>query len=145
MLKKAMVTVAVAASAAGVPAAAAPQALALGGGTGTAAVGGDAAPVALGDRMTRGGMSLRAALERTSPHTMCVGVPAVADVGSLVGVPAPVAPQEPAAASSPPSRTCAENSPRAPRVMGEEPLSGIRDAVPALSGNGGTENGRTIR
>lgn len=144
MLKKAMATAVVAASAAAVSAAAAPQALALGEDSGRAATGGESAPSAFGTGMTSDDVSPRAVLERTAPHAMRVGVPSRADMGSLVGLPSQAAVREAAAPSGVRGPSRAENSPRASGATAAATLSGLRDAVPAAApGNGAGHDGIT--
>ncbi|MFJ7493834.1 rodlin [Streptomyces sp. NPDC097727] len=63
----------------------------------------------------------------------CVGLPARADAGSLVGVLMPVAAQGVGVLALPQNQQCAENSTRA---KGDEALSHLLDDIPVLSGNG---------
>ena len=66
----------------------------------------------------------------------CIGLPAKANAGSLVGV-VPVTAQDIPVLSSPQNQQCVENSTQA---KGDEPLSHILDDISALSANG-TNNG----
>ncbi|MEU3981368.1 rodlin [Streptomyces sp. NPDC026672] len=133
MLKKAMAVAAVAASVVGASAALAPQALAIGNDTGTTSASGNAAQESFGNSATAGAMSPQATLVQSSLNKLCVGLPAKADVGSLVGVVAPVTVQDIPVLSSPQNQQCVENSTQA---KGDEPLSHILDDISALSGNG---------
>ncbi|RFU83479.1 RdlA protein [Streptomyces triticagri] len=132
MLKKAMAAAAVAASVVGVSAAAAPQALAIGDDGGTTSVSGNGSTQEYGNSSTAGDMSPQLGLVQGSLNKPCVGLPAKANVGSLVGV-VPVAVQDIPVLSAPQNQQCTENSTQA---KGDEPLSHILDDIPVLSGNG---------
>ncbi|MFJ8791357.1 rodlin [Streptomyces sp. NPDC102462] len=136
MIKKVLASAAVAASVVGVSATAAPQALAIGNDNGTTSASGNGASQAYGNSATFGNMSPQMALIQGSLNKPCVGLPAKANVGSVVGL-VPVAVQDVPVLSSPQNQQCVENSTQA---KGDEPLSHILDDVSALSGNG-TGNG----
>jgi hypothetical protein len=131
-MKKLWATAAIAASVAGISAAAAPQALAIGDDGGTTSVSGYGATQSFGNSATYGSMSPQMALIQGSLNKPCVGLPAKANVGSLVGV-VPIAVQDVPVLSSPQNQQCVENSTQA---KGDEPLSHILDDIPVLSGNG---------
>ncbi|WP_405879850.1 rodlin [Streptomyces sp. NBC_01136] len=131
-MKKLWATAAIAASVAGISAAAAPQALAIGDDGGTTSVSGYGAEQSFGNSATYGNMSPQMALIQGSLNKPCVGLPAKANVGSLVGV-VPIAVQDVPVLSSPQNQQCVENSTQA---KGDEPLSHILDHIPVLSGNG---------
>ncbi|MFJ8791358.1 rodlin [Streptomyces sp. NPDC102462] len=132
MLKKAMAVAAVAASVVGASAALAPQALAIGNDTGTTSASGVGAQEAFGNQVTGGDLSPQTTLVQSSLNKLCVGLPAKANVGSVVGA-VPVAVQDVPVLSSPQNQQCVENSTQA---KGDEPLSHILDDISALSGNG---------
>ncbi|MGW3955109.1 rodlin [Streptomyces sp. NPDC004752] len=131
-MKKLWATAAVAASVAGLAGAAAPQALAIGNDTGTTSASGNGAQSEFGNSATYGAMSPQMALVQGSLNKPCIGLPAKANVGSLVGL-VPVAVQDIPVLSSPQNQQCVENSTQA---KGDEPLSHILDDISALSGNG---------
>ncbi|MEU2738683.1 rodlin [Streptomyces sp. NPDC059697] len=131
-MKKLWATAAIAASVAGISAAAAPQALAIGDDGGTTSVSGYGASQSFGNSATYGSMSPQMALIQGSLNKPCVGLPAKANVGSLVGV-VPIAVQDVPVLSAPQNQQCVENSTQA---KGDEPLSHILDDIPVLSGNG---------
>ncbi|MFE8946465.1 rodlin [Streptomyces sp. NPDC007856] len=131
-MKKLWATTAVAASVAGIAAAAAPQALAIGNDTGTSSVSGTGASQTFGNSITSGTMSPQLSLVQGSLNKPCVGLPAKANLGSLVGV-VPVTAQDVPVLSAPQSQQCVENSTQA---KGDEPLSHLLDDVSAVSGNG---------
>ncbi|MFF0224349.1 rodlin [Streptomyces sp. NPDC004629] len=135
-MKKLWATAAVAASVAGLAGAAAPQALAIGNDTGTTSASGVGAQSEFGNSATFGDMSPQHSLVQGSLNKPCIGLPAKANVGSLVGL-VPVAVQDVPVLSSPQNQQCVENSTQA---KGDEPLSHILDDISALSGNG-TGNG----
>ncbi|MFE0516813.1 rodlin [Streptomyces sp. NPDC058964] len=137
MLKKAMAAAAVAASVVGASAAAAPEALAIGNDHGTTSASGVGASESFGNSATGGNLSPQESLVQGSVNKLCVGLPAKANVGSVVGVLVPVTAQDIPVLSSPQNQQCAENSTQA---KGDEPLSHIADDISALSGNG-TGNG----
>ncbi|MCX4400622.1 rodlin [Streptomyces sp. NBC_01340] len=131
-MKKLWATAAIAASVAGISATAAPQALAIGDDGGTTSVSGYGATQSFGNSATYGSMSPQMALIQGSLNKPCVGLPAKANVGSLVGV-VPIAVQDVPVLSAPQNQQCVENSTQA---KGDEPLSHILDDIPVLSGNG---------
>ncbi|MFI6345148.1 rodlin [Streptomyces sp. NPDC050560] len=138
MIKKAMAAAAITASVVGVGAAAAPQALAAGNDGGTTSVNGNGAQQAYGNSATYGNMSPQIGLIQGSLNKPCIGLPAKADVGSLVGL-VPVTVQDLNVLSSPQNQQCTENSTQA---KGDEALSHILDNIPILSANGaGNGNG----
>lgn len=132
MIKKVLATAAVAASVVGASAAVAPQALAIGNDTGTTSASGNNASQSFGNSATYGTMSPQMALVQGSLNKPCIGLPAKANLGSLVGV-VPVAVQDIPVLSAPQNQQCVENSTQA---KGDEPLSHILDDISALSGNG---------
>ncbi|MEU6578036.1 rodlin [Streptomyces sp. NPDC046805] len=131
-MKKLWATAAVAASVAGLAVAAAPQALATGNDNGTTTDSGSNATSSFGNSTTTGAMSPQMSLVQGSLNKPCVGLPAKANVGSLVGV-VPVTVQDLNVLSSPQTQQCTENSSQA---KGDEPLSHILDDISALSANG---------
>lgn len=131
MLKKAMVTAAVAASVVGVSAA--PQAFAVGDDPDTTFADGGGARPAFGDRVTGGDLSPRAVSVRGSLDRLRVGLPARADAGSPVGLPAPVGLRDAGVPSSTGGQRRAEDSIRA---EGDESPSHRVGDIPDLSGNG---------
>ncbi|MFF1360579.1 rodlin [Streptomyces sp. NPDC058297] len=131
-MKKLWATAAIAASVAGMSAVAAPQALAIGDDSGTTSNSGNGAQQAFGNSATHGDMSPQLGLVQGSLNKPCVGLPAKANVGSLVGA-VPIAVQDIPILSAPQNQQCVENSTQA---KGDEPLSHILDDIPVLSGNG---------
>jgi hypothetical protein len=77
-------------------------------------------------------MSPQLGLIQGSLNKPCVGLPAKANAGSLVGV-VPIAVQDVPVLSAPQNQQCVENSTQA---KGDEPLSHVLDQIPVLSGNG---------
>ncbi|MEU8483697.1 rodlin [Streptomyces sp. NPDC048641] len=136
MMKKVMAAAAVAASVAGISAVAAPQAMAIGNDGGTTSFSGNGAEQAYGNSATYGSMSPQMALIQGSLNKPCIGLPAKANVGSLVGL-VPIAVQDVPILSAPQNQQCVENSTQA---KGDEPLSHILDNIPVLSGNGAANN-----
>ncbi|WP_329571754.1 rodlin [Streptomyces sp. NBC_01361] len=132
MMKKVMAAAAVAASVAGISAVAAPQALAFGDDTGTTSTSGVGAAQYYGNSATYGSMSPQMALIQGSLNKPCIGLPAKANVGSLVGA-VPISVQDIPILSAPQNQQCVENSTQA---KGDEPLSHILEDVPVLSANG---------
>ncbi|MGX1543338.1 RdlA protein [Streptomyces adustus] len=132
MLKKAMAAAAIAASVVGASAAVAPQALATGN-DGTHSASGNLAVSQFGNSVTKGSMSPQATLVQGSLNKLCVGLPAKANVGPVLGVLLPIAAQDLNVLSSPQNQQCAENSTQA---KGDEPLSHIVDDIPVLAHNG---------
>ncbi|MEU8483694.1 rodlin [Streptomyces sp. NPDC048641] len=131
-MKKLWATAAIAASVAGMSAVAAPQALAIGDDSGTTSASGNGAQQAFGNSSTHGDMSPQLGLVQGSLNKPCIGLPAKANVGSLVGA-VPIAVQDVPILSAPQNQQCVENSTQA---KGDEPLSHILDDIPVLSGNG---------
>ncbi|MGQ4349514.1 rodlin [Streptomyces sp. SAS_275] len=133
MIKKVMAAAAIAASVVGATAAAAPQALAIGNDGGVTTTNGNGAAQIYGNQATYGNMSPQMALIQGSLNKPCIGLPAKANLASLVGlVPVTVA-QDVPILSAPQNQQCTENSTQA---KGDEPLSHILDNIPVLSGNG---------
>ncbi|WP_055568947.1 rodlin [Streptomyces atriruber] len=131
-MKKLFATAALAASVAGVSGVAAPQAMAIGDDTGTTSVSGNGAEQVFGNSATHGNMSPQMSLVQGSLNKPCIGLPAKANVGSLVGL-VPIAVQDIPVLSAPQNQQCTENSTQA---KGDEPLSHILEDLPILSGNG---------
>ncbi|MEV5311531.1 MULTISPECIES: rodlin [unclassified Streptomyces] len=132
MIKKVLATAAVAASVVGASAAAAPQALAIGNDDGTTSFSGNGAHQSFGNSATYGNMSPQLALIQGSFNKPCIGLPAKANVGSLIGL-VPITVQDIPILSSPQNQQCVENSTQA---KGDEPLSHILDDISLLAGNG---------
>ncbi|MCB5911571.1 rodlin [Streptomyces pinistramenti] len=132
MIKKALATAAAAASIVGIAAAAAPQAMAVGNDHGTTSVNGNGAMQAYGNSSTYGYMSPQIGLIQGSLNKPCIGLPAKANIGSLIGL-VPITVQDLNVLSNPQNQQCTENSTQA---KGDEPLSHILDRIPVLSGNG---------
>ncbi|MGW6392815.1 rodlin [Streptomyces sp. NPDC055103] len=132
MIKKIMAAAAVTASVVGVSAAAAAPALAIANDGGTTSLSGNGAHQSFGNSKTAGDMSPQFSAVQGSLNKLCLGVPAKANVGSVVGL-IPVAVQDINVLSSPQNQQCAENSTQA---KGDEPLSHIVEDIPILSGNG---------
>ncbi|MGW6404210.1 rodlin [Streptomyces sp. NPDC055134] len=130
-MKKLWATAAIAASVAGMSAVAAPQALAAGDDTDTTSNSSTNAVQAFGNSYTDGDLSPQLGLVQGSLNKPCVGLPAKANVGSLVGL-VPIAVQDIPVLSAPQNQQCVENS---TQVKGDEPLSHILDDVPVLSAN----------
>ncbi|HET9382122.1 MAG TPA: rodlin [Streptomyces sp.] len=103
MIKKVMASAAMAASVVGVPAATAPQAQAAGTDNGTTAVGGHGAARESGAPAAFGDPRPQTALLRGALRTPCVGLPARADVGSVVGLVPAAALQDLPVPSGPPN------------------------------------------
>ncbi|MFC9675324.1 MULTISPECIES: rodlin [unclassified Streptomyces] len=135
-MKKLWATAAIAASVAGMSAVAAPQALALGDDTGTTSNSGENAQQTFGNSSTTGAMSPQLGLVQGSLNKPCVGLPAKANVGSLVGL-VPIAVQDIPVLSAPQNQQCVENSTQA---KGDEPLSHILNDIPVLAANGTSNN-----
>ncbi|WP_328906597.1 rodlin [Streptomyces sp. NBC_00234] len=132
MIKKILASAAVAASVVGVSAAVAPSAMAIGNDGGTTSINGNGASQAFGNSATHGDWSPQFALIQGSLNKPCIGLPAKANVGSLIGA-VPIAVQDINVLSSPQNQQCTENSTQA---KGDEALSHILDDIPVLSGNG---------
>ncbi|MFF3753001.1 rodlin [Streptomyces sp. NPDC002018] len=131
-MKKLWATAAVAATIVGASAAAVSPALAIGDDQGTTSFSGNGAKQAFGNSVTKGDMSPQLGLVQGSLNKPCIGLPAKANVASLVGA-TPIALQDINVLSSPQNQQCVENSTQA---KGDEPLSHILDDIPVLSGNG---------
>ncbi|MFD6955211.1 rodlin [Streptomyces venezuelae] len=131
-MKKLFATAALAASVAGVSGIAAPQAMAIGDDTGTTSVSGNGAEQVFGNSATHGNMSPQMSLVQGSLNKPCIGLPAKANIGALVGL-VPIAVQDIPILSAPQNQQCTENSTQA---KGDEPLSHILSDIPLLSGNG---------
>ncbi|GAQ63287.1 rodlin [Streptomyces scabiei] len=135
MLKKAMATVAVAASLTGLAAATATQALADDGGT--TSFSGNGASQAFGNSVTKGDMSPQLSLVQGSLNKPCIGLPLKLNAGGIGAL--GVAAQDIPILSAPQNQQCTENSTQA---KGDEPLSHILSDIPVLSDNGnGNNNG----
>ncbi|PBC63673.1 RdlA protein [Streptomyces sp. Tue6028] len=134
-MKKLWATAAIAASLAGVSAAAAPQALAIGNDDGVTTTQGTNSTQSYGNQATNGDLSPQLSLVQGSLNKPCVGLPAKANVGSVVGAIPITAVQDVPVLSAPQNQQCTENSTQA---KGDEPLSHILDNIPVLSGNGAT-------
>ncbi|MFE1954154.1 MULTISPECIES: rodlin [unclassified Streptomyces] len=132
-MKKLWASATIAASVAGLAAVAAPQAMAIGDDTGTTSLSGNGAEQSFGNSETEGDMSPQLGLVQGSLNKPCIGLPAKANVGSVVGLLVPVAVQDINVLSSPQNQQCTENSTQA---KGDEALSHIVDDIPVLSGNG---------
>ncbi|MFE6756599.1 rodlin [Streptomyces sp. NPDC057684] len=131
-MKKLWATAAIAASVAGMSAVAAPQALAVADDTGTTSNSGNNAQQAFGNSSTHGAMSPQLGLVQGSLNKPCVGLPAKANVGSLLGI-VPIGVQDIPVLSAPQNQQCVENSTQA---KGDEPLSHILNDIPVLAANG---------
>ncbi|MFF8916336.1 rodlin [Streptomyces sp. NPDC015032] len=129
MIKKVLATGVVAASILGLGAT---QAMAIGDDGGTTSVNGNGASQSFGNSETRGDDSPQFGLVRGSLNKPCIGLPAKANAGSILGA-VPVSVQDVNVLSSPQDQQCAENSTQA---KGDEPLSHILSGIPVLSGNG---------
>jgi len=125
VIKKVMAAAAVAASVVGASAAVAAPAMAIGNGNGAEQV--------YGNQATYGNMSPQMALIQGSLNKPCIGLPAKANLASLVGVVPVTVAQDVPILSAPQNQQCTENSTQA---KGDEPLSHILDNIPVLSGNG---------
>ncbi|MGW6458593.1 rodlin, partial [Streptomyces sp. NPDC055078] len=86
MFKKVMATAVVSLSVVGAGAAMAAPAMAIGNDNGTTSVSGNGAKQAYGNQKTHGDMSPQMALVQGSLNKPCIGLPAKANVGSLIGV-----------------------------------------------------------
>ncbi|MEV5597298.1 rodlin [Streptomyces sp. NPDC052496] len=129
MIKKALATVATAASFVGIAAAVAPQAEAVGDGRKVATANGNSAAQTYGNFATEGDMSPQFALIQGSFNKPCIALP-VQDVQNLVAL-VNVGVQD--ILSSDQTQTCVENS---SQVQGDGPLSHLIDKLPVLSMNG---------
>ncbi|MFD6438194.1 rodlin, partial [Streptomyces venezuelae] len=108
-MKKLFATAALAASVAGVSGIAAPQAMAIGDDTGTTSVSGNGAEQVFGNSATHGNMSPQMSLVQGSLNKPCIGLPAKANIGALVGL-VPIAVQDIPILSAPQNQQCTENS-----------------------------------
>ncbi|MCX4790162.1 rodlin [Streptomyces sp. NBC_01221] len=129
MIKRVLATGAVAASVLGLGAT---QAMAMGDDSGTTSVNGNGAPQSFGNAETHGDGSPQFGLVQGSLNKPCVGLPAKANGGSLVGL-VPVTAQDVNVLASSQSQQCTENSAQA---KGDEPLSHTLSGIPVLAGNG---------
>ncbi|GGN54548.1 hypothetical protein GCM10011579_013730 [Streptomyces albiflavescens] len=136
-MKKLWATAVIAASLAGVSAAAAPQALAIGNDDGVTTENGTGAVQSYGNQATAGDQSPQLGLVQGSLNKPCVGLPAKANVGSVVGLVPVTAVQDVPVLSSPQNQQCTENSTQA---KGDDALSHILDNIPVMSGNGATSS-----
>ncbi len=83
-------------------------------------------------------MSPQPSRARSDLDKLCVGLPAKAEMGSVVGVLMPVtAVQDVPVLSAAQNQQCAEKSTRA---KGDEPLSHILDNIPVASDSGATNS-----
>ncbi|WP_420037523.1 rodlin [Streptomyces sp. cg28] len=133
MLKKVMASAALATSVVGISAATAGQALAIGDEQGTTSASGNGSQSEVGNSTTEGSLSPQVGAVQGSLNKLCVGLPAKANAGSLVGILVPVAAQDIPVLSAPQNQQCADNSTQA---KGDEPGSHILHGIPVLSGNG---------
>ncbi|MDI5961464.1 rodlin [Streptomyces sp. SL13] len=127
MIKKVLATAAVVISAVGVTAA---PAMAIGNNHGPSSTNGDGAEQAYGNTTTGGYMSPQIGLVQGSLNKPCIGLPAKANLTSLVGL-VPIGVQD--ILTQPQIQQCTENS---SQVKGDDPLSHILSNIPVLSGNG---------
>ena len=131
-MNKMMASAVLAATAMSLGAVAAPQAMALANDDGTTSQSGNGAEQHYGNAETAGDMSPQMSLVQGSLNKPCVGLPAKANLTSLVGL-VPVGVQDIPVLSAPQNQQCVENSTQA---KGDEPLSHILEDFPVLSGNG---------
>ncbi|WP_433546246.1 rodlin [Streptomyces sp. CA-294286] len=136
MRNKMMVPSAVAAAAVGLGVIAAPQAMAISNDQGTTSQSGNGAEQHYGNASTAGDMSPQMSLVQGSLNKPCIGLPAKANITSLVGL-VPIGVQDIPILSAPQNQQCVENSTQA---KGDEPLSHILEDFPILSGNGAHNN-----
>ncbi|CAM5318681.1 MULTISPECIES: rodlin [Streptomyces] len=129
MIKKALATVATAASVVGIAAAAAPEASAVGDARKIGTYNGNGAAQVYGNMSTMGNMSPQFALIQGSFNKPCIALP-VQDVQNLVSL-VNIGVQD--ILSSDQTQTCVENS---SQVQGDGPLSHLIDKLPILSVNG---------
>ncbi|MDQ8707210.1 rodlin [Streptomyces sp. LHD-70] len=128
MLKKVMATAAVTMSVAGLGAAMAPQAFADNDPT---SLSGNGASQTYGNSATHGDMSPQLGLVQGSLNKPCIGLPAKANVGSLIGL-INVAVQDIPVLSSAQNQQCVENS---TQTKGDDGLANVLHNV--LSANAG--------
>ncbi|MFF2198168.1 rodlin [Streptomyces sp. NPDC058157] len=131
MLKKFMATAAVTASILGTGALAASPAMAIGNDNGVNTVNGNGAQQIYGNQETSGAMSPELGVIQGSLNKLCVGLPAKANVQSVLAL-INVGVQDIPIASNPQNQQCTENSTQA---KGDETLSHIASNIPILSGN----------
>ncbi|MEE4540614.1 rodlin [Streptomyces sp. V4-01] len=105
---------------------------AIGNDEGSTTVNGNGASQAFGNTVTGGELSPQVGLVQGSLNKLCVGLPAKANVGSLIGA-IPITVQDVNVLASPQNQQCAENS---SQIKGDEPLSHLLSDIPVLSGNG---------
>jgi hypothetical protein len=105
---------------------------AIGNDEGTRTANGNGAEQAYGNTSTGGKLSPQIGLVQGSLNKPCLGIPAKANLGSLIGF-VPITVQDVNVLSSPQNQQCTENSTQA---KGDEPLSHILEDIPVLSGNG---------
>lgn len=105
---------------------------AIGNDEGSTTVNGNGASQAYGNTSTGGQLSPQLGLVQGSLNKLCLGVPARANVGSLIGA-IPITVQDVNVLANPQNQQCAEGSTQA---KGDEALSHIADDIPVLSGNG---------
>ena len=120
-----------------VVAAGAGSASAIGNDQASTTVNGNGATQAYGNTKTGGALSPQVGLVQGSLNKLCAGVPVKANLGSLIGLLAPITAQDINVLSSPQNQQCAENSTQA---KGDEPVSHVLDNIPVLSGNGVRNN-----
>ncbi|MFJ4776835.1 rodlin [Streptomyces sp. NPDC088762] len=130
MFKKFLATAAVTASVIGAGAAAASPAMAIGNDGGVKTVNGNGEAQIYGNQETEGPLSPQASLVQGSLNKLCIGLPAKANVQSILLINVGV--QDIPILSNPQNQQCAENSTQA---KGDEPLSHLVDNIPVLSGN----------
>ncbi|MEV7723323.1 rodlin [Streptomyces sp. NPDC101733] len=131
MLKKFMATAAVTASILGTGALAASPAMAIGNDNGVSTVNGNGSAQIYGNQETDGAMSPQLSAIQGSVNKLCIGLPAKANVQSVLAL-VNVGVQDIPIASNPQNQQCAENSTQA---KGDETASHILDNIPVLSGN----------
>jgi hypothetical protein len=105
---------------------------AIGNDEGSTTVNGNGASQAFGNTVTGGHLSPQVGLVQGSLNKLCVGLPAKANVGSLIGA-IPITVQDVNVLASPQNQQCAENS---SQIKGDEPLAHLLSDIPVLSGNG---------
>ncbi|MER5949872.1 rodlin [Streptomyces sp. NPDC001904] len=132
-MKKVMASAALATSVVGISAATAGQALAIGDDLGTTSASGNGSQSEIGNSTTDGSQSPQVGAVQGSLNKLCVGLPAKANAGSLVGVLVPIAAQDIPVLSAAQNQQCADNSTQA---KGDEPVSHVVHGIPVLSGNG---------
>ncbi|MBT2479500.1 rodlin [Streptomyces sp. ISL-94] len=131
MFKKFMTAAAVSAVAVGAGATAAAPAMAIGNDNGVTTVNGNGSQQIYGNQKTNGDMSPQLSLVQGTLNKPCIGLPAKANVQSVVGL-LNIGVQDIPIASNPQNQQCTENSTQA---KGDETLSHILSNIPILSGN----------